>query len=108
MGKDKYNVVFAISNMTETTVGEARKLFLGYKDSRVFLNQSFDDDCWLACDEYANYTLDYRINIADYQEFRKKTGMDREEFQKYLKTYCICQMGALAIGAIRGIIHTVK
>ena len=34
--------------------------------------------------------------------------MDREEFQKYLKTYCICQMGALAIGAIRGIIHTVK
>lgn len=108
MGKEKYNVVFAISNMTETTVGEARKLFLGYKDSRVFLNKSFDDECWFACDEYANYTLDYRINIADYQEFRKKTGMDREEFQKYLKTYCICQMGALAIGAIRGIIHTVK
>lgn len=105
---EKHKVTFAIPDIDEVTVGEARTLFLAYREKGVFLNASFEDQKWIACDEYAKYGLNYEVNAEKYWLFEQKTGIRKADFEKYLKTFCICQMGELALGSIRSIIYGVK
>lgn len=105
---EKHDVTFAIPDLNETTVGDARKLFTAYRDRKVFLNASFEDQKWLACDEYARYGLNFSIDDEEYRAFRNSLDISKEDFEKYLKTFCVCEMGALAIGTIRSIVYGVK
>lgn len=105
---EKHKVTFAIPEIDEATEAEARKLFQAYRNNRVFLNSSFEDQKWFACDEYARYGLNFHCDEEKYRAFRQKTGMERSDFEKYLKIFCICQMGSLSFDSIRSTIYGVK
>lgn len=105
---EKHKVEFAIPELDEVTEGEARKLFLAYRDKSVFLNSSFEDQKWIACDEYARYGLDFKIEGEKYRIFRQETDIDVTDFEKYLKVFCVCQMGELSLDSIRSVIYGVK
>ena len=44
MDKKKHTAILSILYFDETTIQEAEKRFLSYKDKRVILAGSFDDD----------------------------------------------------------------
>ena len=102
----KFTMTIAIPNMDETTISQARKLFLAHKDAGVIKTGSFDQDVWYCTDEYSNVNLDFRIkNYSDYSSY---LHMPIDEFKNYLKTYIICQFGNLSLGGLQRIVHSVK
>lgn len=107
MESEKYSITFAIPNMNETTITQARHLFFGYIQSGVIKSCTFDSNIWFTTDEYSNVNLDFRINADEYM-YSEYLHMSLDEFTKYLKTYIICHFGEYALGTLRGTLHSVK
>ncbi len=107
MENNKFSITFAIPNMDETTIVQARHLFLGYLKNDVIKSSSFDDDIWFTTDEYSNVNFDFRIKPKDYQ-YSEYLHISIEDFLKYLKTYTICHFGEYALGSLRSTLHSVK
>ena len=106
MEHSKFTMTIAIPNMDETTISQARKLFLAHKASGVIKTGYFDEQKWYCTDEYANVNLDY--NIENFDDYSLYLHMSVEDFTNYLKTYIICQFGNLSLGSLQRIIFGVK
>ena len=108
MDKKKHTAILSILYFDETTIQEAEKRFLSYKDKRVILAGSFDDDIWRTSDEYANHELDFNIDKEDFEKIGNKLNIGLKEFKKVLKTYIISQFGVLVIGTMQSMLFCIK
>lgn len=108
MDNPKYTAIIAIANIDETTVQEAKRLFMSYRNTDVITSGSFDDDVWGVTDEYANYNLNFVIKPDAFDSSGCFLQMELEEFKTYLKTYIMCQMGSLSIRTLQAIILEIK
>lgn len=108
MKNGKYTAILAISEIDETTVNDARRLFFAYKEKNIITEGLFDDDRWSLCDEYAVYHLDFQLDEKAFEEFGLKMKITKDEFKNYMKTFVMCQMGDLAIVSLQKIVHDIK
>lgn len=108
MENGKHTAILAISEIDETTINDARRLFFAYKKKNIITDGLFDDDRWSLCDEYARYHLDFQLDKKAFEEFSFKMKITEEEFINYMKTYIMCQMGILSIVSLQSIVYGIK
>ena len=106
--QEKFYTILSLARFDAMTVKEAMSRFRAYKERSVITSGNFDDEAWSLSDEYANYCFDFKINGDDFSVFGSYLKISCEEFIRYLKVYIVYQMGLLALGTLRGIIHEVK
>lgn len=57
---DKHTAIFAIPEIDDITINEARRLFLAYKEKGIISNSNFDDDTWTLNNETTGFHFNFR------------------------------------------------
>lgn len=107
------NLISAAIGLTELnieTIESAKGQFNVYKDSGVIKNNTyFEDSLWYCTDEYANISLNYSIDIANYIiTYAPIFGFDSETFTSYLKTFSLSLFGRVTLTHIQDFLRDVR
>lgn len=105
---DKYTTILAIPEIDETTVNEARRLFMAYKNKKIISDCNFDNNVWNLNNETTGFHFNFELDSEKFQEFGKKLNITAADFVKYLKTFIVCQLGEVDLPSIRSILYRIK
>lgn len=108
INNEHYSTVITIPEIDEITIADARRQFFAYKGKRIVETGLFDDDKWMLSDERDRRGFDFAINEAEFHDFSMKLNLTSGEFKEYLKTFIVCNMGALSLTSLQHIILAVK
>lgn len=103
-----YSTIVAIPEIDETTINDARRQFFAYKGKRIVETGLFDDDKWMLSDERDRRGFDFTIDEAAFHDFSTKLNITVSELKEFLKTFVVCNMGALSLTSLQHIILTIK
>ena len=104
LSEKQFHSVVAIQ---ELEVGKARKLFNSYKNTGVITGGAFDDDAWIATDEYANYTIRFELSDSDYSRYEHVFGLSKKQFLLFVKAYAVFCLGSYVLETIRLIVNDI-
>lgn len=105
---DKYTTILAIPEIDETTVNDARRLFMAYKNKKIISDCNFDNNVWNLNNETTGFHFNFELDSEKFQGFGKKLNITEDDFVKYLKTFIVCQLGEVDLPSIRSILYRIK
>lgn len=88
--KDLYQYSEEIVVLSEQDAIDARDLFESYKEKKVILNDSFDDDIWRLTNEVNSLSFDFRLSEDLYSaKAAKKIGCSYRNFRTAVRVYAV-------------------
>ena len=105
---NKYEALFSIPDFSDDLLSDARKAFRSAKSDGIITNGSFDDDVWLLTDEYATYSINYKVDGEKAKESLAALSITAGKFSLYMKFFIVFRFGLLALGTFRYIVYQLK
>lgn len=106
---EKVSSILVLTEIEETTVQEAKRIFYMYREDRVIDSICvFGDDVWKLTNETEGYTFNFSIDERKFERFSRQANISVELFKEYMKTFIVCKMGELSLDSLRQIIYYIK
>lgn len=105
---EHFSTITVIPELDELTIIDARRHFFAYKEKGIVRTGLFDEDKWILSDERDNRGFDFSLDEAKFHDFGAQFHLTSTDFEQYLKTFIVCNLGNLSLTSLQHIILAIK